>query len=166
MWRGGNETMVEEKGNNNTSNEVHTNHWKTTPSNPFEQPNPTLSNYNPHFYGNLPPHLQNVHASQREQLGLIVIKRIIKSYFEIVKKNVADIVPKCIMLMLVNLTKQQLQQELSLSLYKEERFEDLLLESSQIAQNRKQANDLLNVLRKALAIINEVRDYKSIESFD
>jgi len=71
-----------------------------------------------------------------------------------------DLVPKTIMFMLVNESKSRLQQDLALTLYKEEHFEQLLSESPEIAQKRKAANDLLNVLKKALDIINDVRDYK------
>lgn len=99
-------------------------------------------------------------ATQREQLELLVIKRFIRSYFEIVKKNIADLVPKSIMFMLVNQSKQRLQQDLALALYKEEEFERLLSEDPEIAQKRKSAQELLNILKKALDIINEVRDYK------
>merc|ERR1712154_166801 len=102
-------------------------------------------------------------ATQREQLELLVIKRFIRSYFGIVKKNIADLVPKSIMFMLVNKSKQRLQQDLALALYKEDQFESLLSESPEIARKRKAANDLLKILQKALQIINEVNDYR-IES--
>jgi len=102
-------------------------------------------------------------ATQREQLELLVIKRFIRSYFGIVKKNIADLVPKSIMFMLVNKSKQRLQQDLALALYKEDQFESLLSESPEIARKRKAAQDLLAILQKALQIINEVNDYR-IES--
>merc|ERR1719192_3042808 len=105
----------------------------------------------------------NTNATQREQLELLVIKRFIRSYFGIVKKNIADLVPKSIMFMLVNKSKQRLQQDLALALYKEDQFESLLSESPEIARKRKAAQDLLVILQKALQIINEVNDYR-IES--
>merc|ERR1712190_191571 len=99
-------------------------------------------------------------ATQREQLELLVIKRFIRSYFGIVKKNIADLVPKSIMFMLVNKSKQRLQQDLALALYKEDQFESLLSESPEIARKRKAAQDLLSILQKALQIISEVNDYR------
>merc|ERR1712087_486873 len=102
-------------------------------------------------------------ATQREQLELLVIKRFIRSYFGIVKKNIADLVPKSIMFMLVNKSKQRLQQDLALALYKEDQFESLLSESPEIARKRKAAQDLLAILQKALQIISDVNDYR-IES--
>merc|ERR1712060_441340 len=102
----------------------------------------------------------NSNATQREQLELLVIKRFIRSYFGIVKKNIADLVPKSIMFMLVNKSKQRLQQDLALALYKEDQFESLLSENPEIARKRKAANDLLKILQKALQIISEVNDYR------
>jgi len=138
-------------------------------NNPFDQAgidaqnmhslsNSQINNTYGYFNGNL----QNKNATQREQLELLVIKRFIKSYFEIVKKNVSDTVPKSIMLMLINLSKERLQQDLALTLYREEKFEDLLSENPEIAQKRDKAYELLSVLRKSLDIINDVRDHKSI----
>jgi len=120
-----------------------------------------MSNGNPNMYA-----LQNKNATQREKFELSVIKKFIESYFKIVKKNVGDTVPKSIMALLINLSKERLQQDLALVLYKEERFEDLLSENPEIAQKRTQANELLSVLRNALDIINEVGDSKAATSFD
>merc|ERR1719242_2729970 len=102
----------------------------------------------------------NTNATQREQLELLVIKRFIRSYFGIVKKNIADLVPKSIMFMLVNKSKQRLQQDLALALYKEDQFASLLSESPEIARKRKAAQDLLAILQKALQIISDVNDYR------
>merc|ERR1712003_495145 len=102
----------------------------------------------------------NSNVTQREKLELLVIKRFIRSYFGIVKKNIADLVPKSIMFMLGNKSKQRLQQDLALALYKEEQFADLLSENPEIARKRKAANDLLKILQKALQIISEVSDYR------
>ncbi|ETO36135.1 hypothetical protein RFI_00927 [Reticulomyxa filosa] len=135
-------------------------------ANPFEQasvdrqnPYQLTTNSSPYFQPN-PSRFQNK-PTQRELLELLVIKRFIQSYFEIVKKNITDIVPKSIMQMLINLSKERLQQYLALTLYKEDKFEDLLSENPEIAKKRKQANHLLMVLRKAMNIINEVNDYRS-----
>jgi len=118
--------------------------------------------HNPNLYANF----QNKNATQREKLELSVIKKFIESYFKIVKKNVGDSVPKSIMALLINLSKERLQQDLALTLYKEEKFEDLLSENPEIAQKRTQANELLSVLRNALDIINEVGDNKAASSFE
>lgn len=47
-----------------------------------------------------------------------VIRRLVESYFAIVKRNLADAVPKTIMHFMVNNTKRGLQQHLIQQLYK------------------------------------------------
>ncbi|CAF0915225.1 unnamed protein product [Adineta ricciae] len=98
--------------------------------------------------------------SQREQRDCDVIERLIRSYFFIVRKNIQDSVPKAIMHFLVNFIKDQLQSELVALLYKASTNEqdDLLNESSHIAQRRKDAQEMLEALHKANQIISEVRE--------
>ncbi len=73
---------------------------------------------------------------------------MIRSYFLIVRKNIQDTVPKAIMHFLVNYVKDQLQSELVALLYKTSTNEhdELLNESSQIAQRRKDAQEMLEVI--------------------
>ena len=65
----------------------------------------------------------------------------------IVRKNIQDSVPKAIMHFLVNYIKDQLQSELVAALYKtaSHEHEELLDESGQIAQRRKDAQEMLEV---------------------
>ncbi|KAF9350534.1 vacuolar protein sorting-associated protein 1, partial [Mortierella sp. NVP85] len=56
--------------------------------------------------------------SEREQMDTEVIKLLISSYFNIVKRTVVDTVPKAIMLNLVNMAKEELQRELLQEIYK------------------------------------------------
>jgi len=100
-----------------------------------------------------------VPMSAREQGEVRIIKSLLESYFNIVKKQVADQTPKAIMHFLVNQTKEHIQSELVSKLYKEGQFEALLSESPEVAHKRKQCRDLLVVMKKALEIVSEVRDY-------
>jgi hypothetical protein len=59
------------------------------------------------------------------------------SYFNIVKRTVADIVPKACQLNLVQFSKDELQRELLAELYKKEVFDDALKESEFTVQRRK-----------------------------
>ena len=56
--------------------------------------------------------------SDKEKIETEVIKSFITSYFDIVKKNFMDLVPKTIMKFLVLSFKENLQNELVSQLYK------------------------------------------------
>ncbi|KAH8740266.1 hypothetical protein FG386_001541 [Cryptosporidium ryanae] len=75
--------------------------------------------------------------TERERVESEVIKFFIVSYFNIVKKNIADSVPKTIMYFMVNAVKDKIQRELITKLYKEEMFDNLLLENQEIVEKRK-----------------------------
>jgi len=98
-------------------------------------------------------------ATDRERIEINLIKILIKSYFDIVKKSILDGVPKAIMLLLVNEVKKKLQADLVYALYNEAQFSELLRENPEIAQKRKMCIELLKVLKKSLEIVNEVRDF-------
>ncbi|XP_066446317.1 dynamin-1-like protein isoform X2 [Eleutherodactylus coqui] len=96
--------------------------------------------------------------SAREQRDCEVIERLIKSYFLIVRKNIQDSVPKAVMHFLVNHVKDTLQSELVGQLYKSMLLDDLLTESEDMAQRRKEAADMLKALQRASQIIAEIRE--------
>ncbi|XP_041071518.1 dynamin-1-like protein isoform X2 [Carcharodon carcharias] len=96
--------------------------------------------------------------SAREQRDCEVIERLIKSYFLIVRKNIQDSVPKAVMNFLVNYVKDNLQSELVGQLYKSMLLEDLLTESEDMAQRRKEAADMLKALQRASQVIAEIRE--------
>ncbi len=56
--------------------------------------------------------------TEQEEIEVEVIRRLVDSYFAIVKRNLADGVPKAIMHFMVNSTKRGLQQHLIQQLYK------------------------------------------------
>jgi len=55
-----------------------------------------------------------------------MIKNLIVSYFNVVKKNINDYVPKTIITFLTNRSVNICERELVSSLYKEDYFEELL----------------------------------------
>lgn len=87
------------------------------------------------------------------------IEYLLISYFDVVRKNIKDLVPKSIIHFLVNQSKDSLQNELVSSLYKEDLFDELLEESSNVAKRRRECQTVMEVLRKAHEILNEVRDF-------
>jgi dynamin 1-like protein len=81
---------------------------------------------------------------------------LLLSYFNIVKRTAADLVPKSIMLNLVNQSREELQRELLAELYKKEAMEDALKESDVTVQRRKECKKMIEALQKADEITNAV----------
>ncbi|KAF9986338.1 vacuolar protein sorting-associated protein 1 [Mortierella antarctica] len=96
------------------------------------------------------------HLSEREQTETEVIKLLISSYFNIVKRTVIDTVPKAIMFNLVNTAKEELQRELLHELYKTEVLDELMKESEFTQNRRKECKKMIEALRKADEIVGTV----------
>lgn len=94
--------------------------------------------------------------SEQELLECELISRLIVSYFEIVREIIQDIVPKSIMHLLVNFTKEGTQNRLVSKLYKDSMFEDLLQEDENLAEERKKCVNMLKTYREAAKIIGDV----------
>lgn len=101
--------------------------------------------------------------SDRERVETEIVKSLIASYFEIVKKNYLDLVPKTIMHFLVNAFKDGLQNELVSQLYKGDMVTELMQETADIAERRKSYRELKGVLLRAMEIVNEVRDFNTFK---
>jgi dynamin 1-like protein len=82
-----------------------------------------------------------------------------ESYFDIVRKNFQDMVPKSIMHFLVNEAIGKMQNALVSALYKDDRVADLMRETDDIAERRRIAREMFHLLEKAMSILNEVRDF-------
>ncbi|WKY07136.1 hypothetical protein Q1695_006947 [Nippostrongylus brasiliensis] len=96
--------------------------------------------------------------TRNEQKDCLIIERLIRKYFMIVRKNVLDSVPKAIMHFLVNFVRDNLQSELVRQLYKPDLLEDLLAETVDMAQRRKETLETMKALNQASLIISEVRE--------
>ncbi|CAO3563132.1 unnamed protein product [Mortierella alpina] len=94
--------------------------------------------------------------SEREQIETEVIKLLISSYFNIVKRTVIDTVPKAIMLNLVNTAKEELQRELLQELYKTEVLDELLKESEFTQNRRKECRKMIEALQRADEIVGSI----------
>ena len=81
--------------------------------------------------------------TEREALETELIRRLISSYFNIVRETIADQVPKAVMHLLVNHSKDVVQNRLVSELYKEEYFGDLLYEDDGIKAEREKCEKLL-----------------------
>ncbi|KAJ3266140.1 vacuolar protein sorting-associated protein 1 [Chytriomyces hyalinus] len=94
--------------------------------------------------------------SEREYMETEVIKLLLLSYYAIVKRTVADLVPKAIMFNLVTKTKEDLQRELLSEMYKKEAFDEALKESDQTVARRKECKEMIAAFQKADEIIASV----------
>jgi dynamin 1-like protein len=94
--------------------------------------------------------------TEREALETELIRRLISSYFNIVRETIADQVPKAIMHLLVNHSKDVVQNRLVSSLYKEDLFQELLYEDDTIKAEREKCEKLLKTYKEAAKIVGEV----------
>ena len=85
-----------------------------------------------------------------------LIRRLISSYFNIVRETIADQVPKAVMHLLVNHSKDVVQNRLVSELYREDLFNDLLYEDDGVKAEREKCERMLTTYREASKIIGEV----------
>lgn len=74
---------------------------------------------------------------------------LIHSYFNIIKREMIDMVPKSISLTLVQHLKDLIQKELLQELYKPDVLDDLLKESQIVVERRAEVVKMLTALNKA-----------------
>ncbi|KAI5959504.1 DNM1 [Candida pseudojiufengensis] len=94
--------------------------------------------------------------SEREQMECELIRRLIISYFSIIREMIQDQVPKSIMCLLVNHIKQHIQNRLVVKLYNDQLFDDLLKEDENIQAEREKCLELLKTYKEASKIISDV----------
>ena len=97
--------------------------------------------------------------TDRERIETDIIKSLILSYFNIVKRNICDLVPKAVMHFTVNAAKDVIQKELVTQLYREDLFMNLLKEPEDISERREKCVEMLEVLRNAVEVIGQIRDF-------
>ncbi|GAA5898930.1 hypothetical protein JCM5296_004420 [Sporobolomyces johnsonii] len=94
--------------------------------------------------------------STREEMETNLIRALIASYFSIVRQTIQDLVPKAIMHLLVNFSRESVQNRLVASLYKESLFGDLLYEDEALTAERTRIKGLLQAYREAFQTLSEV----------
>ncbi|KAI7727969.1 hypothetical protein M8C21_002814 [Ambrosia artemisiifolia] len=94
--------------------------------------------------------------SDQEAIEIHVTKLLLRSYYDIVRKNIEDAVPKAIMHFLVNHTKRELHNVFIKKLYRDDMFEQMLQEPEEVATKRKRTRERLRVLQQAFRTLDEL----------
>lgn len=95
-------------------------------------------------------------VTQRDEWETSLIRSLINSYFDIVRQTIQDIVPKAIMHLLVNYTSQHVQNRLVSTLYRPQRFDELLHEDENLVLERARVKALLDAYKEAFKTLSEV----------
>lgn len=95
--------------------------------------------------------------SERESQEVEVIKLLISSYYNIVRRTMIDMVPKAIMLQLVQFTKDEMQKELLENMYRTDQLDELLKESDYTTRRRKECQQMVESLSRANEIVSQVQ---------
>ncbi|KAK9077163.1 hypothetical protein SSX86_005499 [Deinandra increscens subsp. villosa] len=94
--------------------------------------------------------------SDQETIEIHVTKLLLRSYYDIVRKNIEDYVPKAIMHFLVNHTKRELHNVFIKKLYRDDLFEQMLQEPDDISTKRKHTRELLRYYQQAYRTLDEL----------
>ncbi|RAL61595.1 hypothetical protein DID88_009633 [Monilinia fructigena] len=169
--------IVNEKHNASRPIQVDPKSGKPIPSTPARTASPTLEGIsdgqNGGFFGSFfasknkkkmaameaPPPILRASGtlSEREGTEVEIIKLLINSYYGIVKRTMIDMVPKAIMLNLVQYTKDEMQRELLENMYRTDTLDDLLKESDYTVRRRKECQQMVESLSKASEIVSQVQ---------
>ncbi|CAL5032571.1 unnamed protein product [Urochloa decumbens] len=84
-----------------------------------------------------------------------IVKLLIKSYYDIVRKSIEDAIPKAIMHFLVNHTKRDLHNFLIRKLYRENMLNELMRETDEVLIRRQHIQETLEVLEQAHRTLEE-----------
>ncbi|KAJ0972605.1 hypothetical protein J5N97_020564 [Dioscorea zingiberensis] len=125
---------------------------------PYNNPVHTMEHSSSAIQLKDPPAVLKISENQTEleAMEVAITKLLLKSYYDIVRKNIEDSVPKAIMHFLVNHTKRELHNVFIRKLYRENLFEDMLRESDDVAAKRKRIKDTLRVLQQASRTLEEL----------
>lgn len=85
-------------------------------------------------------------------MAIDLIQNLIATYFSIVRQTIQDLVPKAVMHLLINFSRESVQNRLVASLYKEGLFEDLLFEDEGLTAERQRVKGLLDSYKEAFKV--------------
>ena len=99
---------------------------------------------------------QQTELTEKEQFEVALIRKLMMSYFEIVRQSLLDLVPKAIMHLLVNGVCQDIHPTLVEKLYDPEKFENLFTEDELIVKERSKVKELLEKYKAANEVLASI----------
>jgi hypothetical protein len=94
--------------------------------------------------------------TERERMETEVIRRLMRSYFDIIKKKIIDSIPKCITLFMVQKATGSMHDQLVGNLYKDEIVTQMLEESEETISRRNRCREVLKMMEQSMKAIDEV----------
>ncbi|OHT15091.1 Dynamin central region family protein [Tritrichomonas foetus] len=94
---------------------------------------------------------------QEDQENTKTLVNLCARYFELVRLQIVDLIPKAVVMMLVEGSTKQLRDILLKKVYGSNIADEMMKEDPRITTNRNKCNKVLTALRKAQSILNEVR---------
>jgi len=101
---------------------------------------------------------ENIHMDlgMREKIECEILFRLLISYFEIVKKNISDMIPKAISFLLIGKLKNKLTSHLINELDSEAKVKQMSAVSPEVIQKRVQLKKTLNLLSDSQKILQDL----------
>ncbi|KGG52181.1 hypothetical protein DI09_1p310 [Mitosporidium daphniae] len=118
------------------------------------EPSTTTAPHRPKLFS-----LESKGFTEKEEMETHLIMTLIRSYFNVVRKNIVDLVPKATMHFLVNAVKENLHNRLVTELYRsdsEKIFDELLQEDPAIVKERRRISQMLETLSHGMEILGEI----------
>ena len=95
--------------------------------------------------------------TEQDSIEVEVIRRLLTSYFDIVKVKIIDSIPKAVTLMLVTKVREELHNALVADLYQESKIDTLLDENPETASRRKRIREVITLLEASQKAIVDVQ---------
>jgi hypothetical protein len=100
--------------------------------------------------------LSCIHTSRVSFIQVETVKKLVRSYFNVVRKQIMDYVPKTVMAFLVRGIAADIQGELVSALYSDSSVDEMITEDPDTDELRAYLKRMYQTFTEALAIVNDV----------
>ena len=114
-----------------------------------------INTIHPDFSTNQP--IKQISATRKESSEITHMRNKLRGYNDIVRKTIANIVPKTIVKFLVMRSVEEIPAQVAHEL-QENDLENLLTEQKDVVVARRNANSTLKIMKKALKVLTDIRD--------